>query len=130
MKVFVVVLFYEKVIEVLKNVGFEVVYEEYFDEDRFVEFVKDVDVIIVRSKLKVIRKVIEVVFKFKVIGRVGVGFDNIDFKVVEERGIKVVNSFGVSFRSVVELVIGFIFVVVRKIVFVDRKMREGVWVKK
>ncbi|WP_054839494.1 NAD(P)-dependent oxidoreductase [Thermococcus sp. JCM 11816] len=131
MKVLVAAPLHEKAIEVLKNAGFEVVYEEYPDEDRLVELVKDVDAIIVRSKPKVTRKVIEAAPKLKVIGRAGVGLDNIDLKAAEERGgIKVVNSPGASSRSVAELAIGLIFAVARKIAFADRKMREGVWAKK
>ncbi len=59
MKVLVAAPLHEKAIEVLKKAGFEVIYEEYPDEDRLVELVKDVDAIIVRSKPKVTRKVIE-----------------------------------------------------------------------
>ncbi|MBP1911428.1 D-2-hydroxyacid dehydrogenase [Thermococcus stetteri] len=130
MKVLVAAPIHEKAIEVLKNAGFEVVYEEYPDKDRLVELVKDVDAIIVRSKPKITRKVIEAAPKLKVIGRAGVGLDNIDLKAAEERGIKVVNSPGASSRSVAELAIGLIFNVARKIAFADRKMREGIWAKK
>ncbi|AMQ18548.1 D-2-hydroxyacid dehydrogenase [Thermococcus peptonophilus] len=130
MKVLVAAPLHEKAIEVLKKAGFEVIYEEYPDEDRLVELVKDVDAIIVRSKPKVTRKVIEAAPKLKVIGRAGVGLDNIDLKAAEERGIKVVNSPGASSRSVAELAIGLVFAVARKIAFADRKMREGVWAKK
>lgn len=130
MKVLVAAPLHEKAIEVLKNAGLEVVYEEYPDEDRLVELVRDVDAIIVRSKPKVTRRVIEAAPKLKVIGRAGVGLDNIDLKAAEERGIKVVNSPGASSRSVAELAIGLLFAVARKIAFADRKMREGVWAKK
>ncbi len=130
MKVLVAAPLHEKAIGVLENAGFEVLYEEYPNEDRLVELVKDVEAIIVRSKPKVTRKVIEAAPKLKVIGRAGVGLDNIDLGVAKERGIKVVNSPGASSRSVAELAIALIFNVARKIAFADRKMREGVWAKK
>ena len=130
MKVLVAAPLHEKAIEVLKKAGFEVLYEEYPDEDRLVELVKDVDAIIVRSKPKVTRKIIENAPKLKVIGRAGVGLDNIDLEAARERGVKVVNSPGASSRSVAELVFGLLFAVARKIAFADRKMREGQWVKK
>jgi D-3-phosphoglycerate dehydrogenase len=129
-KVLVAAPLHEKAIDVLKNAGFEIIYEEYPDEDRLVELVKDVDAIIVRSKPKVTRRVIEAAPKLKVIGRAGVGLDNIDLKAAEEKGIKVVNSPAASSRSVAELAIGLVFAVARKIAFADRKMREGVWAKK
>ncbi|WP_297464852.1 D-2-hydroxyacid dehydrogenase [Thermococcus sp.] len=130
MKVLVAAPLHEKAIEILKKAGFEVVYEEYPDEDRLVELVRDVDAIIVRSKPKITRRVIEAAPKLKVIGRAGVGLDNIDLEAAKERGIKVVNSPGASSRSVAELVFGLLFAVARKIAFADRKMREGVWAKK
>lgn len=129
-KVLVAAPIHEKALNLLKENGFEVVYEEYPEEERLVEIVRDVDAIIVRSKPKVTRKVIEAAPKLKVIARAGVGLDNVDLKAAEERGIKVVNSPAASSRSVAELVIGLIFNVARKIAFADRKMREGVWAKK
>ncbi len=129
-KVLVAAPLHERAIEVLKNAGFEVLYEEYPSEDRLVELVKDVDAIIVRSKPKVTRKVIEAAPKLKVIGRAGVGLDNIDLEAAKERGIKVVNSPAASSRSVAELAVALMFNVARKIAFADRKMREGVWAKK
>ncbi|ASJ05807.1 hydroxyacid dehydrogenase [Thermococcus barossii] len=130
MKVLVAAPLHERAIEVLKNAGFEVIYEEYPDEEKLVELVGDVDAIIVRSKPKVTRRVIEAAPKLKVIGRAGVGLDNIDLEAAKERGIKVVNSPGASSRSVAELAVALMFAVARKIAFADRKMREGVWAKK
>ena len=129
-KVLVAAPLHEKAMEVLKNAGFGVVYEEYPDEARLLELVGDVDAIIVRSKPKVTRKVIEAAPKLKVIGRAGVGLDNIDLEAAKERGIKVVNSPGASSRSVAELAVALTFNVARKVAFADRKMREGVWAKK
>ncbi len=129
-KVLVAAPLHKKAIDVLKNAGFDIVYEEYPDEERLIELVRDVDAIIVRSKPKVTRRVIEAAPKLKVIGRAGVGLDNIDLEAAKERGIKVVNSPGASSRSVAELAVGLMFAVARKIAFADRKMREGVWAKK
>ncbi len=129
-KVLVAAPLHEKAIDVLKNAGFEVLYEEYPDEGRLVELVGDVDAIIVRSKPRVTRKVIEVSPRLKVIGRAGVGLDNIDLEAAKERGIKVVNSPGASSRSVAELVLALMFNVARKVAFADRKIRGGVWAKK
>ena len=130
MRVLVAAPLHEKAFEVLRNAGFEVLYEEYPDEERLVELVGDVEAVIVRSKPKVTRKVIENAPNLKVIGRAGVGLDNIDLEAAKERGIEVVNSPGASSRSVAELALALMFNVARKIAFADRKMREGVWAKK
>lgn len=130
MRVLVAAPLHEKAFDVLKNAGLKVIYEEYPDEERLLELAKDVDAIIVRSKPKVTRKVIENAPKLRVIGRAGVGLDNIDLEAAKERGIEVVNSPGASSRSVAELAMALMFNVARKIAFADRKMREGVWAKK
>ncbi|WP_048146653.1 D-2-hydroxyacid dehydrogenase [Pyrococcus abyssi] len=130
MKVLVAAPLHEKAIQILKDAGLEVIYEEYPEEDRLVELVKDVEAIIVRSKPKVTRKVIESAPKLKVIARAGVGLDNIDVEAAKERGIEVVNAPAASSRSVAELAVALMFAVARKIAFADRKMREGVWAKK
>ncbi|RLF90110.1 3-phosphoglycerate dehydrogenase, partial [Thermococci archaeon] len=130
MKVLVAAPLHERAIQVLKDAGLEVIYEEYPDEEKLIELVKDVEAIIVRSKPKVTKKVIENAPKLKVIARAGVGLDNIDVEAAKERGIEVVNAPGASSRSVAELTFGLIFAVARKIAYADRKMREGVWAKK
>ncbi|MFA4661789.1 D-2-hydroxyacid dehydrogenase [Pyrococcus kukulkanii] len=130
MKVLVAAPLHERAIQILKDAGLEVIYEEYPDEEKLLELVKDVDAIIVRSKPKVTRRVIENAPKLKVIARAGVGLDNIDVEAAKEKGIEVVNAPGASSRSVAELAIGLIFAVARKIAYADRRMREGVWAKK
>ncbi|MFA4719141.1 D-2-hydroxyacid dehydrogenase [Pyrococcus kukulkanii] len=130
MKVLVAAPLHERAIQILKDAGLEVIYEEYPDEEKLLELVKDIEAIIVRSKPKVTRRVIENAPKLKVIARAGVGLDNIDVEAAKEKGIEVVNAPGASSRSVAELAIGLIFAVARKIAYADRRMREGVWAKK
>ncbi len=129
-KVLVAAPLHPKAVEKLRSAGFEVIVKEYPPEDELVELVRDVDAIIVRSKPKVTRRVIEAAEKLKVIGRAGVGIDNIDLEAAKEKGIEVLNTPGAPSRSVAELAIGLMLAVARKIAFADRKMREGVWAKK
>ncbi|AAL81518.1 3-phosphoglycerate dehydrogenase [Pyrococcus furiosus DSM 3638] len=130
MKVLVAAPLHEKALNILKDAGFEVIYEEYPEENRLLELVRDVEAIIVRSKPKITRKVIENAPKLKVIARAGVGLDNIDVEAAKEKGIEVVNAPAASSRSVAELAVGLMFAVARKIAYADRKMREGKWAKK
>ncbi|KPU63507.1 3-phosphoglycerate dehydrogenase [Thermococcus sp. EP1] len=130
MKVLVAAPLHEKAIDVLKNAGLEVVYEEYPNQDRLKELVKDVSGIIVRSKPKVTKEIIDAAPNLKVIARAGVGLDNVDVEYAKSKGIEVVNSPGASSRSVAELAVALMFNVARKVAFADRKMREGVWAKK
>ena len=58
-------------------------------EDAMIEASRDVDAIIVRSGAKVTAKVIEAASKLKVVGRAGVGVDNIDIPAASKRGVVV-----------------------------------------
>ncbi|ACS90073.1 D-2-hydroxyacid dehydrogenase [Thermococcus sibiricus] len=130
MKVLVAAPLHEKAIEVLKNAGLEVVYEEYPDQDRLKELVKDVSGIIVRSKPKVTKEIIDAAPSLKVIARAGVGLDNVDVEYAKSKGIEVVNAPTASSRSVAELAVALMFNIARKVAFADRKIREGAWPKK
>ncbi|MCO6040755.1 D-2-hydroxyacid dehydrogenase [Thermococcus alcaliphilus] len=130
MKVLVAAPLHEKAIEILKNAGLDVVYEEYPDQEKLKELVKDVSAIIVRSKPKVTKEIIDAAPSLKVIARAGVGLDNIDVEYAKSKGIEIVNAPAASSRSVAELAIALIFNVARKVAFADRKMREGIWAKK
>ncbi|RLF81021.1 3-phosphoglycerate dehydrogenase [Thermococci archaeon] len=130
MKVLVAAPLHEKAIEVLKNAGLEVVYEEYPDQDRLKGLVKDVSGIIVRSKPKVTKEIIDAAPSLKVIARAGVGLDNVDVEYAKSKGIEVVNAPTASSRSVAELAVALMFNIARKVAFADRKIREGAWPKK
>lgn len=130
MKILVAAPIHKEAIEKLEKEGFEVVYREYPSEEELAELVKDVDAIIVRSKPVVSKKVINAANKLKVIGRAGVGIDNIDVETAKAKGIEVVNTPGAPTRSVAELTIALMLDVLRKISYSDRKMREGDWPKK
>jgi len=130
MRVLVAAHLHERAIEILENAGLEVVYEEYPDQEKLKELVRDVSAIIVRSKPKVTKEIIDAGPNLKVIARAGVGLDNIDVEYAKSKGIEIVNAPAALSRSVAELAIALIFNVTRKTAFADRKMREGVWAKK
>jgi D-3-phosphoglycerate dehydrogenase / 2-oxoglutarate reductase len=90
----------------------------------------DYDCIIVRSATKVTKEVIEAGKKLKVIGRGGVGLDNIDVAFAESKGIKVLNTPAAASVSVAELAIGHMFAVSRFLYVSSMEMRQGKWPKK
>ena len=89
--------------------------------------VEDADVIIVRSGTKVTAEVIAAAKRLKVIGRAGIGVDNIDVDAASEREIRVVNTPGATTSSVAELVTGAIFSLSRWIHAGDRSVRSDEW---
>lgn len=88
------------------------------------------DAMIVRGRTKVTKKVIDTAKKLKVIGRAGVGVDNIDTEYAKEKGIIVVNSPGATTTAVAELTMGLIFAMAREIPRADMGMKAGNWPKK
>ena len=88
------------------------------------EEVKDCDAILVRTA-QLSAEVIEAGPKLKVIGRHGVGVDNIDFKRAEELGIWVTNAPESNAGSVAEYTIGMIISLARNFLTCDRKLRSG-----
>ena len=98
-------------------------------EDELVERARDVDVLVVRSRTKVTRRVIEAARRLKAVMRAGVGVDNIDLEAARERGVMVVNTPGAPAESVAELTMAFALCLARRITALDRSMKEGKWLK-
>lgn len=87
------------------------------------------DALIVRSRTKVTRDVVERGSRLKVIARAGVGVDNIDLETATEHGIMVVNAPAASTESVAELTVGLMLSLARKIPQADRSVKMGRWEK-
>ena len=89
--------------------------------------VEDADVLIVRSGTKVTKEVIEAARRLKVIGRAGIGVDNIDMDAASEREIRVVNTPGATTISVAEITIGAIFSLSRWLHTGHHSVLNGEW---
>jgi len=100
-----------------------------------IEELKDIistaDAIIVRSKTKITRDLIDLAPNLKIIARAGVGLDTIDVEYAETHDppIKVVNAEEAPSVTVAELVMGLIISLLRQISFADHLMKEGTWAK-
>lgn len=116
-------------VKILKDEGFDVEVQELSPEE-LLERIGEYDALIVRSRTKVTREVVERGVNLKVIGRAGVGVDNIDVKAATERGIKVVNAPIASTNSVAELTIGHMIAMLRWIPEATSSMKAGRWEKK
>ena len=98
-------------------------------EDELVERVRDVDVLVVRSRTKVTRRVLEAAERLKAVIRAGVGVDNIDVEAAREKGVTLVNTPREPADSVAELTMAFALCLARKIPSLDRSMKQGLWLK-
>jgi len=107
----------------------EVVFKELRGKD-LIEEIGEYDALMVRSATKVTADVIRAGKNLKVIGRAGIGVDNIDVEEASRHGIYVVNSPTATTRSVAELSIALMFTLARKITKSDASMKSGLWEKK
>ncbi|MBX2916823.1 MAG: phosphoglycerate dehydrogenase [Cyclobacteriaceae bacterium] len=117
-------------VEAFKAEGFSVeTYPAGLDEDELCEKIKNVSVLGIRSKTMVTAKVLANANKLMTIGAFCIGTNQIDLKEATKRGVAVFNAPYSNTRSVVELVIGEIIMLIRNITDKSTKMHKGVWDK-
>lgn len=118
-------------IDLLKSEpSFEVEVKLGLKEPEFCEAAKGVSAIIVRSGVKVTAKVIEAADKLKVVGRAGVGVDNIDVPAASKRGVVVMNTPGGNTISTAEHAFALMTSLARKIPQAHATILEGRWDRK
>ena len=92
--------------------------------------IPEYDGLIVRGRTKVTASVIEAATRLKVIGRAGVGVDNIDLEAARKHNIVVVNTPMSTTVAVAELTFGLMLSLAREIPRADSAMKQGKWLKK
>ena len=118
-------------VNLLKKNGHEVTLQSFSKDELLNGCLSKFDAIIVRSATKLTKEVIESTgSKLKVIGRAGVGVDNIDLDAASNAKITVVNAPLASTQSVVELTIAHLLSSIRHLSKSDRGLRLGKWEKK
>lgn len=98
--------------------------------DDLLKIIPDYDALIVRGRTKVTASVMEAGSRLKVIGRAGVGVDNIDLEAAKKRNIAVVNAPVSTSIAVAELTFGLLLALAREIPRADASMKQGNWLKK
>ena len=116
--------------KILSDNGMDVTYDPEITGEGLLARVHEYETVVVRSRTRITRDVIERAEKCQVIARVGVGLDNIDQEAAAERDIRVINAIEGAMNAVAELVMGSMLSLARKIPRGDRAMREGRWIKK
>jgi D-3-phosphoglycerate dehydrogenase len=117
-------------VRMLMEAGFDVDLETSITGLELVERVKDFDAIVVRSRTKVTREVIEASGRLRAVARAGVGLDNVDLEAAKERGVEVLNSPEAPSNAVAELVLGLMLSLARRIPLGDASMKRGEWIKR
>src|SRR5690349_1097109 len=106
------------------------VLEKPLKEAELLPVVKDVEAMVVRSETKVTRKVIEAAPKLRVVGRAGVGIDNVDVDAATEHGVVVMNTPGGNTISTAELTFTMLLSLARKVPQAYASMAAGKWDRK
>jgi len=114
----------------LKAAGFQVTEDFEISSEDLKKKIGSYDVLIVRSRTKVTRDVLEGATRLKLIGRVGVGLDTIDVAAAEAKGIKVINTPQMSTVAVAELVISMMLNMIRGTHLANESIKKGQWEKK
>ncbi|HEX7593352.1 MAG TPA: hydroxyacid dehydrogenase [Anaerolineae bacterium] len=115
-------------VEILRRHA-QVVVDDKITTDALMLAIPEYDALVVRSRTKVIAPVIDAATRLRVIGRAGVGVDNIDCEAAARRGIAVVNSPASAMVSVAEHTMGLMVALARFIPQADASLRKGGWEK-
>jgi len=131
MKVLITDKMAEEAIELLKDAGHDVTFDE-MDADKLLLEIPKYDALMVRGRTKAIADIVNAGAKgnLKVIGRAGIGVDNVDLEAAAKNDIKVVNAPTGATASVAELAIAHMLSLSRHLTKADATMKKGEWAKK
>jgi D-3-phosphoglycerate dehydrogenase len=116
--------------ELSRDHALEVITKISLSEDDLLKIIPDISAIIVRSQTKVTANILEAARSLRVIGRAGVGVDNVDVEAATRRGIVVLNAPGGNTVSTAEHAFSLLLSVARKIPHADASVRQGNWDRK
>lgn len=121
---------HEDGIETLRQAGFAVDVRPTILPETLRNIVAKYDVLIVRGRTAVTKDIIDAGQRLRVIGRAGIGVDNIDSVTAMKRGIVVLTTREATSNAVAELTIGLIMSLARRIPHANQSMKAGKWIKK
>lgn len=121
----------ETAVQIFRDRGLDVTFEPDLgkDKDRLLEMVPDFDGLAIRSATKVSEKVLQAATNLRVIGRAGIGVDNVDTKAASARGVIVMNTpYGNSITTA-EHAISMMLALARQIPAANASTHAGKWEK-
>lgn len=121
----------EEAIQLLKDAGHDVTFDE-MEGDTLLKEISKYDALMVRGRTKVKEEIVKAGVKgrLKVIGRAGIGVDNVDIETAAKERLKVVNAPTGATNSVAELTITHMLSLSRNLTKADSTMKKGEWAKK
>lgn len=116
-------------IAILRGARFDVDDKSGIEKAQLLREVGDYEVLIVRGRTKVDSSVIDAGRRLRIVGRAGVGLDNVDTQSAKKKGIAVINTPAAPSTSVAELTVALMLSLLRKIPLADRELKSGRWAK-
>src|SRR5436853_1064504 len=116
--------------ELSRDGALEVSFQTGFTESELVKIIPEFSALVVRSQTKVTSNILNAGARLRVVGRAGVGVDNVDVETATRRGIVVLNAPGGNTVSTAEHAFSLLLAVARKIAQADANVRARNWDKK
>ncbi|ERF77290.1 phosphoglycerate dehydrogenase [Gallibacterium anatis] len=122
---------HESALEVLHNAGYSNIeyHKKALDEEELIEAIKDAHFIGIRSRTHLTEKVLQHAHKLIAIGCFCIGTNQVDLEAAKQRGIPVFNAPFSNTRSVAELVLGEMLLLMRNVPKANFEVHQGVWNK-
>jgi len=117
----------EEAVQILRQGGINTAVEVGRSEQDILMDIADYEAVVVRSATKITRSIVEAGSSLKVIGRAGVGVDNIDCEAATERGIVVMNTPLGNVVSAAEHTVAMLLALARDIPDAHTEMKQGIW---
>ncbi|MCJ7715589.1 MAG: hypothetical protein MUO54_03600 [Anaerolineales bacterium] len=119
-----------KALKIIEEAGIEVVNQPDITPEELLKVIPDFPCMVVRSRTKVTKEVLDAGTALKSVVRAGVGLDNTDVGYAQEKGVKVLNTPSASTQSVAELTVAYLMALARNIPLMTASMKAGKWEKK
>jgi len=120
----------KKAVEILQKAGFSVDVKVGLKPEELAAIIGEYHGLGVRSATKVTAAILQNPGKLKIIGRAGVGVDNIDLKAAAAKGVMVINTPQGNAAAAAEMAVSLMFALARKVPQASESMRQGIWEKK
>ena len=113
----------------LEKMGFECHFFPKYNYQDYLNCISKYDGLIIRSKIKLDKQILQKADKLKFIGRVGAGMENIDLAYAKSKGIACINSPEGNRDAVAEHAVGMILALRNHLIRVNIEVRQGIWLR-
>src|SRR5438477_6121561 len=116
--------------ELARDGGLDVLVQTKLSPAKLIEIIPEFAALIVRSQTKVTAEILNAAKQLRVVGRAGVGVDNVDVETATRRGVVVLNAPGANTVSTAEHAFSLLLGIARNISRADAALKSGVWERK